>query len=159
MNHRGGDNEVSNHHEHIPSPVISKEGAKLSNHHHHKTPKTPSSLSTPTSGASKLSRFLASTLEVEDSAVSEDLQRREFLDPSCISVLTNQPAELLERQSNQCHGEARRILDVDLLRTVADCANLRAVQNVQNLRAHNIEHRLEMLRAHIRWLEEGNDLT
>ena len=85
--------------------------------------------------------------------------RTKFLDPSSISLLTNQPAEILERQSNQLHQDARRLLDVDLLRTIADCANLRAVQNVQSLRVLNIEHKLNMLRDHIKWLEEGNDFT
>ena len=85
--------------------------------------------------------------------------RTKFLDPSSISLLANQPAEILERQSNQLHQDARRLLDVDLLRTIADCANLRAVQNVQSLRVLNIEHKLNMLRDHIKWLEEGNDFT
>lgn len=85
--------------------------------------------------------------------------RTKYLDPSSISMITNQTAELLERQSNQLHQEARKLLNVDLLRTIADCANLRAVQNVNSLRAVNLEHRIQVLRSHIRWLEEGNDFT
>ena len=118
--------------------------------------------STPGSSSSqKLSKLLSASLDVsqEETPDQEDIMRTKFLDPSSISLLTNQPAEILERQSNQLHQDARRLLDVDLLRTIADCANLRAVQNVQSLRVLNIEHKLNMLRDHIKWLEEGNDFT
>ena len=118
--------------------------------------------STPSSSSSqKLSKLLSASLDVsqEETPDQEDIMRTKFLDPSSISLLTNQPAEILERQSNQLHQDARRLLDVDLLRTIADCANLRAVQNVQSLRVLNIEHKLNMLRDHIKWLEEGNDFT
>ena len=117
--------------------------------------------STPGSSNQKLSKFLNASLDVsaEEGPDQEDIMRTKFLDPSSISLLTNQPAEILERQSNQLHQDARRLLDVDRLRTIADCANLRAVQNVQSLRVLNIEHKLSMLRDHIKWLEEGNDFT
>ena len=173
LNHRSNDSEFVSLHEAIPSPVINREQKSHSNNSshnsspvHHKREMIRSDRlsvnnNTPGSSNQKLSKFLNASLDVsaEEGPDQEDIMRTKFLDPSSISLLTNQPAEILERQSNQLHQDARRLLDVDRLRTIADCANLRAVQNVQSLRVLNIEHKLSMLRDHIKWLEEGNDFT
>ncbi|KAL5246965.1 hypothetical protein ACHWQZ_G018983 [Mnemiopsis leidyi] len=171
LNHRSNDSEFVSLHEAIPSPVINREQKSNNSSHnsspvHHKREMIRSDRlsvnnSVPGSSNQKLSKFLNNSLDVsaEEGPDQEDIMRTKFLDPSSISLLTNQPAEILERQSNQLHQDARRLLDVDRLRTIADCANLRAVQNVQSLRVLNIEHKLSMLRDHIKWLEEGNDFT
>lgn len=164
------DTDYASLHEAIPSPVINREQrhAHSSNgSSQHSSPNHPRSrgsnhAGTPgTNGPQKLSKLLSSSLDLslEETPDQNDILRTKFLDPASISLLMNAPAELLERQSNQLHAEARRILDVELPRTMVECANLRAVQNVQSLRALNIEHKLLMLREHIKWLEEGNDLT
>lgn len=172
LNHRStSEAELVSLHEAIPSPVINREHKTHSNssshnsspvHHKRDIKSDRTNSSTPSSSSSqKLSKFLNSSLDVsqEETPDQEDIMRTKFLDPSSISLLQNQPAEILERQSNQLHADARRLLDVDKLRTITDCANLRAVQNVQSLRVLNIEHKLNMLRDHIKWLEEGNDFT
>ncbi|XP_063693114.1 WW domain-containing adapter protein with coiled-coil-like [Bolinopsis microptera] len=172
LNHRSSEAEYVSLHEAIPSPVINREHKTHSNnsshnsspiHHKRDMMKSDRALNNSSSSSSsqKLSKLLSASLDVsqEETPDQEDIMRTKFLDPSSISLLTNQPAEILERQSNQLHQDARRLLDVDLLRTIADCANLRAVQNVQSLRVLNIEHKLNMLRDHIKWLEEGNDFT
>lgn len=76
-----------------------------------------------------------------------------------MNLLVNSPAESLERQAKQSHEEALKCLDVELPRTITDCAHLRAVLNVRNLQSSVIEHRLELLRKHIEWLVEGSDFT
>ena len=160
LNHKSSSSDLDlvSLHEGIPSPVIHKEGKRSNNSSHNSSPIHGKSdrVSTP-QPPQKLSKLLNTSLSQEDN--HHDITRTRFLDPASISLLANQSAELLERQSNQLHNDGRRLLDVDLLRTIADCANLRAVTDVQSLRAVNIEHKLEMLRNHIKWLEEGHDFT
>ena len=166
LNHKSAsssDLDLVSLHEGIPSPVIHKEGKRSNNSSHSSSPIHGKSSSvdrlTVPHPHQKLSKLLNSSISHEDTPNQNDIIRTRFLDPATISLLGNQAAELLERQSNQLHNDGRRLLDVDLLRTIADCANLRAVQDVQSLRAVNIEHKLEMLRNHIKWLEEGHDFT
>ena len=153
-NHINSRDENTSIHEDIPSP-------NLKIRSNYQSPLLVKN-QTKTVETNKLSKILNSSLDgtdFSDTAQKQEILRTKFLDTASINLLTNQAAELLERQAKQISEDARRTLEVDLLRTITECANLRAVQKVQSLRSLNIEYKLQTLQEHIKWLEDGNDFT